>query len=300
MFIMNGEIVMVLDHENLPCKVSRRGNPMAYLSSSQACRVDLGSASLESDHDDRHGHDSFETNHENLGKNTLATFIRPSRKTSSGYAGNMQDLDAASEPRRSTCDAYILENSVFHARHLPASSKHAFKYPTLALLLRLSSLESHSLDLCSGRLFGYSDAGSRFPWARITGIRPEAYLHDPESSHSDSDGVRGSTIREKLNAILRRFKIDPSDVEDAWMLTMPSYLGLEGINPLTVYFCYKGNGIRGVDGVEQGDPALCVVILEVPVQFSQKYRFVKPSLSRISIRYTTHSARGTSMFFVWE
>lgn len=105
------------------------------------------------------------------------------------------------------------------------------------------------------------------------GIRPEAYLHAPESSHSDSDGVRESTIREKLNAILRRFKIDPSDVEDAWMLTMPSYLGLEGINPLTVYFCYKGNGIRGVDGVGQGDLALSVVVLEVPCSIFSKVLF---------------------------
>lgn len=29
---------------------------------------------------------------------------------------------------------------------------------------------------------------------------------------------------------------------DVWILTMPTYLGYEGMNPLTVYFAYKKDG----------------------------------------------------------
>ncbi|KAL5476576.1 HSP78_2 [Sanghuangporus weigelae] len=133
-------------------------------------------------------------------------------------------------------NAYILENIVFHARHLPISSRHVFTYPTLALLLRLSALESQALDLCAGRLFGYSPAGSPAPpWARVVGVRPvgpEAYLHDPISYFEGS--VKAKSVREKLDEVLMRFGIDPREMEDVWLLTMPRYLGVEGINPLWV------------------------------------------------------------------
>ncbi|OCB86023.1 hypothetical protein A7U60_g6920 [Sanghuangporus baumii] len=152
-------------------------------------------------------------------------------------------------------NAYILENTVFHARHLPISSKHAFTYPTLALLLRLSALESRDLDLCAGRLFRYSPAGSPAPWARVMGVRPETYLHDPNSYLEGS--VKGKSVREKLAEVLMRFQVDPREMEDVWMLTMPRYLGAEGINPLTVYYCYKK--MRRDAG---GELALWVVVLE--------------------------------------
>ncbi|KAJ6457158.1 hypothetical protein C8R47DRAFT_172679 [Mycena vitilis] len=122
---------------------------------------------------------------------------------------------------------YILENSVTHTRLFPVGSTHVFTYPTLSLLLSLNALEDHSLDLGRGWIFGY---GGR--WARLIGLRPAPYLTD-----------NGGTIRQRLEKVLldRGFG---ADLEDAWMMTMPSLkLGFEGINPLTVYFCYRPGGV---------------------------------------------------------
>lgn len=141
---------------------------------------------------------------------------------------------------------YILENQVTHARFLPEESSHAFTYPTIAFLMSLNALEHHELDLWKGWLFGY---GGR--WGRLTGVRTNPYLADVVNSV----GVP-LTIREKLNELLmERDYIGPRNktlLDDSWMLTMPNYLGFEGINPLTVYFCYK-----------TGATALWLVILEV-------------------------------------
>ena len=122
---------------------------------------------------------------------------------------------------------YILQNQVTHSRLLPADSAHAFTYPTLSILVSLNALENSSLNLASGWIFSYGGI-----WGRLVGIRPDPYL-------TKSFG-RACTIRSKLEAILK--DRDYSNIEeyfqDAWMMTMPSFLGFEGINPLTVYFCY--------------------------------------------------------------
>ncbi|RDB23789.1 hypothetical protein Hypma_009308 [Hypsizygus marmoreus] len=119
---------------------------------------------------------------------------------------------------------YILENQVTHARLLPADSTNTFTYPTLSLLLSLDAVESHSLDIGRGWIFGYGGI-----FGRLVGLRSQPYFGD-----------RGSrkTIRTKLEALLRDRGFSEV-LEDAWMMTMPSFLGFEGINPLTVYFCYK-------------------------------------------------------------
>ncbi|KAJ7270693.1 hypothetical protein B0H12DRAFT_1229183 [Mycena haematopus] len=120
---------------------------------------------------------------------------------------------------------YILENQVVHARLLPVGSSHAFTYPTLSFLVSLNALENHSLDLGYGWIFGY---GGR--WTRLVGLRPAPYLTE-----------NGGSIRQRLEKVLfdRGFG---GSLEDAWMMTMPSLLGFEGINPLTVYFCYRPGG----------------------------------------------------------
>ncbi|KAF8966901.1 hypothetical protein BDZ97DRAFT_1805803 [Flammula alnicola] len=115
--------------------------------------------------------------------------------------------------------SYLLHNQVTHARLLPEESANAFTYPTLTLLVSLDALERRTLDLGRG-------------WV-ITGLRPEPYLTK-----------QPGTIRSKLDNILRtRGFLDATHVlQDAWMMTMPSFLGFEGINPLTVYFCYDSTG----------------------------------------------------------
>ncbi|KAJ6630084.1 hypothetical protein B0H10DRAFT_2208215 [Mycena sp. CBHHK59/15] len=120
---------------------------------------------------------------------------------------------------------YILENQVTHARLFPVGSTHAFTYPTLSLLLSLNALEDHALDLGRGWIFGY---GGR--WARLVGLRAAPYLTD-----------NGGSIRQRLEKVLLDRGFDDA-LEDAWMMTMPSLLGFEGINPLTVYFCYRPGG----------------------------------------------------------
>lgn len=123
---------------------------------------------------------------------------------------------------------FILENRVTHIRGLPVSSSHAFRYSTVSFLLGLDSLESGRLDLAFGWLFGY---GGR--WGRVLGLRSKSYL----------DTFGSVSIRQKLELELRRHSLLSPDetFQDAWLMTMPSVLGFEGINPLTVYFCYKNN-----------------------------------------------------------
>lgn len=132
------------------------------------------------------------------------------------------------EPSEHLCpQAYILRNQVTHARHLPLEASHAFTYPTLSLLVSLDALERGSLDLGRGWIFGYGGL-----WGRLVGLRSEPYV----------TGQKALSIRNKLEGILgHRGYVDTMD--DAWMMTMPSFLGFEGINPLTVYFCYKNGDL---------------------------------------------------------
>ncbi|KAJ8073628.1 hypothetical protein PM082_011906 [Marasmius tenuissimus] len=152
----------------------------------------------------------------------------------------------------SSPNGYILWNQVTHSRLLPVESAHAFTYPTVALLVSLNSLESGALDLGYGRIFGYGGIH-----ARLLGLRADPYL-------MISTG-KLKRIRGKLVALLeeRGFLRKAEEFEDAWMLTMPSYLGFEGINPLTVYLCYKASCDE-----------LWLVILEVHNTFGESHTYV--------------------------
>ncbi|CAE6438055.1 unnamed protein product [Rhizoctonia solani] len=146
---------------------------------------------------------------------------------------------------------YILTNQVVHARLLPTESRHAFSYQTMSLLLSLSALENKVLD-CGWRgvIFGYPGI-----WGRMTGLRPQTYLKD-----QIFPGASSTTIREKLVELLR-----PTDIKlgEVWMMTMPSFMGFEGINPLTVYFCY-----------EQGKASIWGIVLEVHNTFGERHAYV--------------------------
>ncbi|CAE6456342.1 unnamed protein product [Rhizoctonia solani] len=144
---------------------------------------------------------------------------------------------------------YILTNQVVHARLLPAKSKHAFSYQTMSLLLSVSALEKKALN-CGWRgvIFGYPGI-----WGRMTGLRPQTYLED-------SGVTILATIRQKLVELLRPSNINLGEV---WMMTMPSFMGFEGINPLTVYFCY-----------EEGKTAVWGIVLEVHNTFGERHAYV--------------------------
>lgn len=148
--------------------------------------------------------------------------------------------------------AYVLENIVSHNRLLPREAAHAFAYPTLALLVSLSHLEDHSLDIAHGRILHYNRNGKRWWIPRLLSIRPGAYLEDVLTACAKDTHSEPPTIRVKLESVLSRYGHDASQLSSVWMMTMPSYMGIEGINPLTVYYCYQN-----------GSTELWLVVLEV-------------------------------------
>ncbi|KAL1745314.1 hypothetical protein HDZ31DRAFT_36670 [Schizophyllum fasciatum] len=131
-------------------------------------------------------------------------------------------IKSSESPQR----GYVLFNSVTHARLLPAESSHTFTYPTISVFVSLNALEAHELDLGpAGLVFSY---GRRL--GTLVGLRSKPHLGEGDAG-----------IREKLDVLLlERGFLRPEDrlIEDVWMMTMPSFLGFEGINPLTVYFVY--------------------------------------------------------------
>ncbi|KAF8588064.1 hypothetical protein K439DRAFT_1652066 [Ramaria rubella] len=146
--------------------------------------------------------------------------------------------------------AYILQNQVTHARFLPTPSKHSFVYPTVSFLVSLNALESKELDLLKGWLFSYGGIHGR-----LTGLRASGYLHDGSTDKR--------SIRSKLVDLLDQQGHPGCELEDAWLMTMPSFLGLEGINPLSVYYCYR-----------KEYPSLWLVVLEVHNTFGERHVYV--------------------------
>ncbi|TFK88818.1 hypothetical protein K466DRAFT_662050 [Polyporus arcularius HHB13444] len=159
-------------------------------------------------------------------------------------------MSEPADAQKSALLAYIVENQVTHARLLPTPSTHAFSYPTLAFLVSLDALEARSLDLARGWLFGYGGTS----W-RVTGLRSAAYLAQERKKAE-------AGIKEKLREVLEQFGHDSRRVGGVWMLTMPSYMGYEGINPLTVYYCYDSS---------EGGERLVWVVLEIHNTFGEKH-----------------------------
>ena len=195
------------------------------------------------------------------------------------YLGYRYPLFPGSTYGRATRDdlndrdqAWILKSSVTHARLIPTTARHTFTYPVLSFLLPLSALESGRLSLGRGYIFSYGGIS-----CRLLGIRASAYLfHDRGEENS---------IRQKLCRAMNEFGLDGNHLDDAWMMTMPSYMGWEGINPLTVYFCYK------LVGGDYPHSRLWVIVLEV---CSCVFPFTRTLLN--NKRSTTPSASAMSTF----
>jgi DUF1365 family protein len=152
-----------------------------------------------------------------------------------------------------------------HRRFLPATAIHSFSYPLIYLGLDLESLESGALDLPVSRGFMYDGK----PWTSILGIQRGSYLDSDAGAEKPRDGL---SFRQRLAGLLQRNGVKESEVGRVWLLTMPSYLGKSGINPLTTYFVYrKGSGDR------EGEEALLCVVLEVHNTFEERYVHVHPS-----------------------
>lgn len=151
-----------------------------------------------------------------------------------------------------------------HRRFLPTTSIHSFSYPLTYLGLDLESLESGSLDLPTSRGFVYGGN----PWCSILGIQSRSYL-DVDATPKRQPAV---SFRKRLLGLLERNGVKEHEVGRVWLLTMPSYLGKAGINPLTTYFVYRNSDEKAADDRQEGkDGGLLCVVLEVHNTFEERY-----------------------------
>lgn len=156
------------------------------------------------------------------------------------------------DPPPPTFHAHLYRAKTAHARFLPTEAKHVFCYPVLFFGVDLQALEEGKLDM--GRLFAYLPRR----WT-VTALRPNGYL-DP----SVKDPKKG--IREKLWEHLAKHGVAKDKAESIYTVTMPAYLGTEGINPLTTHFCYSLE--------EQKGRKLEAVVLEVHNTFGERHLYV--------------------------
>lgn len=136
----------------------------------------------------------------------------------------------------------VIPSYTSHARHLPTPSRHAFSYPLLYLGVDIDSLQAGALDL-PGRLLRH---GGR-PLSKVLGIRSDGYLQPGNG-----------TLRSKLEDLLEKQGLRREEVRKAWLVTMPSFIGFEGINPLSVWYVYNE------------ERELHCVVLEVHNTFGEK------------------------------
>ncbi|WVF65406.1 hypothetical protein IAT40_000133 [Kwoniella sp. CBS 6097] len=141
-----------------------------------------------------------------------------------------------------------------HGRQLPVTAKNSFSYTVLYMAVDIDSLEAGSLDL-PFRVMGYGGK----PSSKILGLRTKKYL-----------GPGNEGFRAKIEDVLRRNGLPTDDLGRIWLLTMPSYMGYEGDNPLTTWFLYS----KPKNGAERGE--LWGVILEVHNSFHESHCYVLP------------------------
>ena len=181
------------------------------------------------------------------------------------------------DPTATHESSHLFRAKTAHARLLPASARHVFCYPVLYFGVDLARLEAGELDLGSGRgrLFGWEPPA----WV-VTALWRSAYLEA---------GAKAG-IRDKVLALLERRGVDTTkDATMVYMVSMPAYLGLEGINPLTTHYCYG-------DAAADGKRPLRVVVLEVHNTFGERHVYVlrvgadeDPKVSLGCARFLPHS-----------
>ena len=177
--------------------------------------------------------------------------------------------------------AHLYHAKTAHARFLPVEAKHVFSYPVLFYGVDLDQLESGASDL--GRLFGWQ-GGKKSGW-KVTALSPSAYL----DADKPGDPLRGSLrgIKEKLLQYLEKKGVEGWRTKWVYTVTMPAYLGFEGINPLTVHYCYSE-----LEGEERRK--LEVVVLEVHNTFGERHIY----LLRTEMEEDTEIAVGSVLSFV--
>lgn len=160
-------------------------------------------------------------------------------------------------PSRKAC---VFQSTTYHARLLPKESQHRFSYPTVNVGVDLESLEKRECDL--GRWFAYNPKNWR-SWS-LWAISPKEYLDDITLS---ANQTRNEGILGRLRNILSKHGVSPAQLTSVFMVSMPSYVGFQGINPLVVHYCYSQSSTGGHD-------QLCVVVLEVHNTFGERHVYV--------------------------
>lgn len=184
-----------------------------------------------------------------------------------------------SGPRTRVNTGFVLPSWIHHARMLPAKSAHAFRYPTLYFAVSLKHLEKGHCDLgWDRRLFCWTDSSQERQRLALTALEASDYLAAPTASHLVAKGSWLFKLGQELHS--RGWLKSPQDLEDdcfdIWAVTMPSFLGYHGINPLTVYYIYRSDGISNPDNKRpRGSLWLC--LLEVHNTFTERHLYILPT-----------------------
>lgn len=170
------------------------------------------------------------------------------------------------DPTPPTVHAHVYRANTAHARYLPVESKHVFSYPALFFGIDLGELEEGNLDI--GRLLRYNKKS----WA-VTALKPESYLEAgaPTRKGEGDQPHPPLGIREKLWRQLEKHGVSREEAEMIYTVTMPAYLGTEGINPLTTHYCYAFSEREDGAGLERVWKA---TVLEVHNTFGERHIYV--------------------------
>lgn len=109
-----------------------------------------------------------------------------------------------------------------------------------------------------------------FGWEKrwcLTSLERIGYLFMArDDRHTGETQEKPLGIKEKVLKVLEEQGVEREEIGRVYLVTMPSYLGFQGINPLSVYYCY---------GKEDGeDRRLNAVVLEVHNTFGERHVYV--------------------------
>lgn len=166
---------------------------------------------------------------------------------------------------------FVLPSYIHHARMLPVQSAHAFRYPTYYLAVCLQDLEAGRSDTgWGGRLFRWNGKDRSHRRAALTALESEDYL----GAKPESSWLRKLERELQSREILAADDRLSSSRYQVWAVTMPSFFGYHGINPLTVYYIYRGEEPRRGDLAHR---TLWLCLLEVHNTFTERHLYVLPT-----------------------
>ncbi|PWN17794.1 hypothetical protein BCV69DRAFT_122409 [Microstroma glucosiphilum] len=165
--------------------------------------------------------------------------------------------------------AYLLPSFIHHARMLPKDATHIFRYPTLYLAISLTSLEQGKSNTgWGGRLFRWNAGGKRGA-AALTALEAADYL----GAGDETSWLAKLETELTSRSFLHEGALTGAETHfEVWATTMPSLMGIHGINPLTVYYLY-----RKEQNGQEGKRDFYMCLLEVHNTFSERHLYILPA-----------------------